>query len=232
MDALVTAFQFEIRYNHILNFSQIARKILSPYVRLAQSITLENQNTVEERIIFNFVDDDYLIIVSWDRILIRGQDSLDAYTVKNSPLETPFFSIFERIKNLEEFGSIQNVLFVVNYIKQLDIKKEALVEKFISKTLQNGVSKIMDKNSHIAIVLETKETGEEKSITYGPYLGTAELMKRPLPPVNLDSLEDTDFIGTMIEYKHFKQTNTINFSDFVNMSKISTKIIKRAWEIL
>ncbi|MEZ5008935.1 MAG: hypothetical protein R2753_12355 [Chitinophagales bacterium] len=50
MDTIIPVFQFEIRYNHILNFSQIVRKLLSPFVRLGQSIGVENENTLNERI--------------------------------------------------------------------------------------------------------------------------------------------------------------------------------------
>ncbi len=232
MDTLTTVFQFEIRYNHILNFSQIARKILSPYVRLAKRITLENQNTIEERIIFNFDDDDYLIIVNWDRILIKGQGSLSAFTVKNSPIQTPFFTILEDIRALKEFGSIQNVLFAVNYIKKLDIESEHITERFIEKTMQDGVSKILGKNTDVAIILDAKETGDEKTVTFGPYFGTKELMSRPIIPVNLSNLEDTDFTGLMLEYKHFKQTSDSSFSEFVSMANISNKIIERVWKTL
>jgi len=230
MDALTTVFQFEIRYDNILNFSQIARKILSPYVRLAKRITLEKQNTIEERIILNFDDDDYLIIVNWDRILIKGQGDLKAYTAKNSPIQTPFFTILDDIRTLKEFGSIQNVLFVANFIKHLDIEKDDLVEKFIAKTMQDGVSKILDQNTDVAIILEAKEMGDEKSVSFGPYFGTEELMNRPIIPVNLNNLRDTDFTGVMLEYKHFKHTSDSNFSEFVSMTKTSNEIIERVWK--
>jgi len=232
MDTLTTVFQYEIRYNHILNFSQIARKILSPYVRLAKSITLENQNTVEERIIFNFDDDDYLIIVNWDRILIKGQGNLSAYTVKNSPIQTPFFTILEDIRALQEFGSIQNVLFAVNYIKKLDIEDENLAKRFIAKTLQDDISKILDKNTDVAIILSSKEADDEKSISFGPYFGTKELVSRPIIPVNLKNLGDTDFTGVILEYKHLKHTSDSNFNEFVNMTKISNEITKRVWKTM
>lgn len=232
MGALTTVFQFEIRYNHILNFSQIARKILSPYVRLAKRITLENQNTVDERIILNFDDDDYLIIVSWDRILIKGQGDLSSYTNKNSPIQTPFFTIFEDIKSLTEFGSIQNVLLAVNYIKKMEIEDTKLTEWFIAKTMQDDISKILDRNTDAAIILDSKETGDEKTVSFGPYFGSKELINRPIVPVNLNNLEDTDFTGLMLEYKHFKHSSDSNFIDFVSMTEISNKIIERVWKTL
>ena len=131
-------------------------------------------------------------------MLIKGQGDLNTYTVKNSPIETPFFNILEQISDLEEFGVIQNILFAANYIKKLDIKEENLVEKFISGTMQDGVSQIMEKNTDFAITLENKESGDEKTVAYGPYFGTKELNRRPLIPVNLDSLEEADFTGAIL----------------------------------
>lgn len=231
MNIVTTVFQFEVRYNHILNFSQIARKILSPFVRLTQSIKLENQNTLEERIVLNFENEDYMIIVSWDRIIIKGQGDLGAFTNANSPVETPFFIILEKLKSLEEFGSIQNILFAINYIKKLDISKDNLVEEFTKKTMKNEVSEILDNKTDLVIVLETSESGEEKTVTFGPYFGTEELKKRHLIPVKIENLEDTNFFGLLLEYKHFKLTTDVNFSEFVALTKISNNIIKKVWKI-
>ena len=232
MDTKTAVFQFEIRYNHILSFSQIARKVLSPYVRLAKSIRVENQNTVEERIILNFEEDDYLIIVCWDRILIKGQGDMNTYTTKNSSIETPFLNILDKIKELNEFGSIQNMLLAVNYIKKQNIEKEMLVEQFVSKTVNDGVSKLLENNTDVAITLENKKEGEETSISFGPYFGTNELKKRQIIPVNIDKLEGTDFLGTLLEYRHFKTTKEVVFNDFVEMVKISNEIKNKVWKTL
>lgn len=232
MEAITTVFQFEIRYNHILNFSQISRKILSPYVRLAKSIKVENQNTIEERIIFNFGEEDYLIIVGWDRVLIKGQGNLSKYKTKNSSMETPFFSMLNQIKELDEFGSINNVLLAVNYVKNLQIKKEDLINQFIEKTITTNVSTILDENSDIAITIENKEDGEEESVSFGPYFGSDELLRRPLLPINIDKLEDTEFLGVMAEYKYVKFTKAVSFNDFVEMANKSEKTIERIWKMM
>lgn len=232
MGAITTVFQFEIRYNHVLNFSQIARKILSPYVRLAQGIKVENQNTIEERIVFNFEEEDFLIIVGWDRVLIKGQGDLRKYKSKNSSIETPFFNMLNHIKELDEFGSIKNVLFAANYIKDFDVKKEDLINKFIEKTLQSNVSNVLDKKSDVAITIENKEDGEEQSVSFGPYFGSKELLRCPMIPINIDKLEDTDFIGVMAEYKYVKYTNDVSFKDFVEMASKSENIIGRVWDMI
>jgi len=232
MDNITTVFQFELRYNHILNFSQIARKILSPYVRLADSISIDKQNTIEERIILDFGEDNYKITVSWDRIIINGQGELKVYINNNSPIETPFLNILESIKELDEFGSILNILFVSNQIKRLDTKKEKLNDHFLSKTIKDNVCDILENNSDASIILENKNSLSEQTITFGPYFGLIDLKKRLLKPININALGELDFNGSFSEYKFFRLTNKVEFQDFVSIVKDSKEIIKRLWKVL
>lgn len=232
MSYTVTVFQFEIRYQHILNFSQIARKVLSPYVRLAQSINLENQNTVNERVILNFEDEDYTIIANWDRILIKAQGETKKYTAKNSPIEAPFFSMLEHIRKLEEFGSITSVLFAMNAIKKLDKKEEDLVDHVIEKAVSNEASKILDNTTDLALQLTDKKSGLEQSVTFGPYFGEHELTKRAIIPVNIESLGDIDFFGGMVEYKYFETRKDVSFTDFEKIVKEAESSIEKVWKIL
>lgn len=232
MSTIVSAFQFEVRYNHILNFSQIARKILAPYVKLTQSIKIENENTLNERLILNFEEDNYLIIVSWDRILLKGQHDLNPYTSKNSPVELPFLKILDRLKELEEFGSIKNVLFAITYLKEYKIKKEELYQKFIEKFLVSNSHNILDNANDMAVTLENKKLKEETAISFGPYNGTSELSRRSLIPVNITALGDTEFIGMMFEFKHGHATNEVTFEDFVRLTEDAQKVFKKTSKIL
>ncbi len=232
MSVIVPAFQFEIRYNHILNFSQIARKVIAPYVKLAQGLKVENQNTLNEKIILNFEDENYFIIVGWDRILIKGQHNLETYTSKNSPIEMPFFAILEKIKEFDEFGSIQNSLFAINYIRKLNIPEKDINSHFHNKFLLPESRKVLENSNDIAIMLEDRKSEHETTISFGPYMGTLELTRRPMVPVDIESLGDTNFIGLMLEYKHAFKTNEVSFDDFVEMTKTSNKIFDRTWKML
>ena len=232
MNEKVSVFQFEIRYDHILNFSQIARKILAPFVRLSQSIKIENQNTVEERIVLNFEEEDYLIIVNWDRILIKGQNSLKPFISNNSPIQMPFLAILERLKELEEFGSIKNVLFATTYIKKFEIKKEELFSKFSEKYLKSETSNIMDTPNDLSVSLEDRDDNHETTVAFGPYNGISDLARRTIKPINFDTLEDANFYGIMLEYKHGYSTSSITFEDFRKLTKISNKIFEKSWKIL
>ncbi|MGY5849546.1 hypothetical protein [Salegentibacter sp. F14] len=232
MSQVVPVFQFEVRYDHILNFSQIARKIVAPYVRLSQSIKIENQNTVEERIILNFEEEDYLIIVSWDRILIKGQNSLNPYLSKNSPIQIPFLAILDRLKDLEEFGSIKNALFAATYIKEFKIEKDEIFSKFSDKYLNSETQSILDTSNDLAITLVDRGSEHETTVSLGPYLGTVDLTRRAIRPLNYETLDETEFLGIMLEYKHGYSTSNITFDDFVKLTKSSNKTFERSWKML
>jgi hypothetical protein len=231
MVPIVTVFQLEIRYNHILNFSQISRKIIAPYVKLAENLKIDNQNTVEERIILNFEKDNYIIIIGWDRILIKGQENTDMFTAKNSPFQLPFLDILNKLKNLPEFGSIKNILFAINYINKVNFSKEKLVEKFMEKSITPETSHLMEGINDIAISLENKNNGNETYLTYGPYFGTEEISKRQIVPVKIENLGDTEFIGIMAEYKRLITANDFTLQDFTNTVLDSKKLTNKLWKL-
>lgn len=226
-----TVFQYEIRFDHILNFSQISRKILSPFVKLCQGIKFENQDTLEERIIFNFTEDNYVIIVGWDRILIRGQGDLDNYTTNNSFVETPFLTMLERLKELEEFGTIKNVLLAVNCINDVESDESELVKKFSKIVLKPDSLDLLSNISDVAVILENNRENSKQSLTYGPYFGPEDLTRRPLIPVNINELKNLDKTGIMVEYKDFKITSKASFNEFKLMVESSKKIINKVWTI-
>lgn len=229
METIIPVFQFEIRYIHILNFSQIARDLLAPYVKLTQSIKIDKQNTVEETYFLNFEDDGYVIIISWDRIVFKGQGNLDTYINKNSPFNTLFFDIFNQIRELKEFGVIQKSLFYgISISKQ--ITADSLLNTFIKKTLSFNPIEINKDINDIAIVLESTTDLDSRSITFGPYWGIKDISKRAITPVDIASLGDIEFNGVMLEYKHIKVVSEINYNDFVEYCSEFKNTFKLLWQ--
>ncbi|MFH4963885.1 hypothetical protein V8G69_02695 [Gaetbulibacter sp. M235] len=230
MEVIVPVFQFEIRFNHILDFSQISRSLLAPFVKLAQSLKVDKQNTLEEIYSLNFEDDNYIIIVSWDRIVFKGQGSLETYTKKNSPIDTLFFGILDKIMSLSHFGGIQRSLFFATCISKVK-GGDFHFDTFSKNTLAFNPNDILENSNDIAIVIESKTKKNETSITFGPYLGPKDLLKRTIGPVNISALDDLEFEGIMFEYKNFKLLSEIKFVDFVkNCTEFNDKF-KKIWNI-
>lgn len=230
MSEKVPVFQYEVRYDHILNFSQIAREILAPYVKLSQSFKIDNQDTIEERIILNFDDDNYQIIAAWDRLVIRGQNNLNPFLSKNSPFEMPFMAVLEKLKELDAFGSIKNVLYAAVYIKKLDISKDHLFDTFKNKYLNSEVATILDSANDLAVTLEDRGDKHETNVTFGPYVGTPDLARLAFKPINLDNLDKTDYAGIMMIYKHGFATGNVTFQDFKELTEKSNSTFRKIWK--
>ena len=229
MEVIIPVFQFEIRFNHILNFSEIARNLLAPYVRLTQSIKIDKQNTLEETYTLNFEDDEYLIIVSWDRIVFRGQGSLDTYTQKNSPIDILFFDIFNQIYELKEFGNIRRSWFFGMIISKPKTKSPVL-DSFAKSTLVFNPNEIVKDFDDIAVVIESTTESESKSATFGPYWGPDDILKRPIKPINIVSLGDLDFEGIMLDYKRILLASEINFDTFIEHCSEFNDTFKKIWK--
>jgi hypothetical protein len=152
MSVITPVFQYEIRFNHILDFAQLGKKVLAPFVKLSKGIKVENHNMVDERITLEF-EDNYAIVVTWDRILIRAQGNIDRFHNANSPIEMPFFSIVEKLKDLEDFGSIQNALLAINYIKYLGTDSQDLTKLFMDKAVKETTTSILENTTDIAITI-------------------------------------------------------------------------------
>ncbi|MBT8265385.1 MAG: hypothetical protein HKO81_06580 [Flavobacteriaceae bacterium] len=230
MNYNVPVFQFEIRYNHILNFSQIARDLLAPYVKLTQSIKIDKQNTIEETYWLNFDDEGYLLIISWDRMVIRAQGDLNLYTESNSPVESLYFDIFKKISKMPEFGSVQRSLFYGIGIAESD-KQDDHLRNFTGNTFKFDPVKVLDGVDDTAIVLESKSESKTMSITFGPYWGKNDILKREIKPINPALLEDVDFQGIMMEYKQVLLETNVSFDNFKNRCKEFNNTFKEIWKI-
>lgn len=231
MEIIVPVFQFEIRYNHILNFSQIARNLLAPYVRLTQSIRIDKQNTVEETYFLNFEEDGYLIIVAWDRLVFKGQGNLGTFTNKNSPLSTLFFDIFKEIYDLKDFGKVQRSLFYGVSISKYT-SKENLLDNFSKNNLIFNPEEFVEGSKDVAIVIESQIESASKSITFGPYWGQEDIDKRQIKPVDINLLGNIDYEGIMLEYKYVKVGSAISFDDFSKQCTDLNDTFKKIWKKL
>ncbi|WP_417364459.1 hypothetical protein [Galbibacter sp.] len=231
MDLIIPVFQFEIRFNHILDFSQIVRNTLAPYVKLTDSIKIDKQNTVEETYFLNFEEDGYMIIVSWDRAVFKGQGSLDAYFQKNSPIGTLFFDIFQQICKLKGFGEIKSSVFYGIAISKYSKDKDIL-GTFSKNILAFNLKELDNNVTDFAVVVESNTDSGSSSITFGPYLGPKDLSKRPIKPIDITALGNIDFEGVMLEYKRFKSESEVNFNTFIEYCSEFNGTFKKIWKKL
>lgn len=214
MNNICPLHQFEIRFTPILNFAAISKEIIGPYIQRTSTFQLENENTINEKLNLNFENDSYSIILWWDRLILRTTVGVNDLDKSNSIAQEPFFSIFDKLKSNTSFGKVNNTLFFtlsVN-VKELKDVQESLNE-ITSRYLQSDVvEKILPEFNDTAVVLEKRNSKQEKTITFGPYQGINDFKKRNIEITQQNIKLLSGIVGTMIEYKVVSyETTSIDF---------------------
>ena len=230
MSTIVPHHQFEVRYTTILDFSNVIRTPIAPFVKLAKRINIENEGSHNERITLAFDDEYYQIIVTWDRLIIRYEGDKDNLSKNNSIIDEPFFNILGKIKELDNFGEINNTLYYSFIIHQIDITKEELLKKFIAKYLIN-TQKILNDPTDVAVTLENKIGGTQITLNFGPYFGEDDLKKRNITVKNPIVNELAKSLGLCCEFKFHNLLKTISFADYKEITKTEKEYIQKIWEL-
>lgn len=230
MSTIVPHHQFEIRYTTILDFPNVIRTPIAPFVKLAKRINIDNEGSHNERITLAFDDEYYQIIITWDRIIIRYEGDKDNLSKNNSIIEEPFFNILGKIRDLDNFGEINNILYYSFIIHKLDIEKEELLKKFISKYL-NSTPKIINNPTDVAVTLENNVGGKQITLTFGPYFGEDDLKKRNIIVKNPEVNELAKDMGICCEFKFHNLLKTVNFTDYKEITETEKGYIQKIWEL-
>lgn len=125
----------EVKYSVILNFDKIAKQMLAPFAKNALNISIKNENTINELIQLNFIEDGYSCAFSSQGAYLWSDiESENLINNHNSPVNL-FFDIVEKIKNLDTFGQFESYMFESIFL----IESELLKDKKISqKTNKNN----------------------------------------------------------------------------------------------
>ena len=220
-------FQYEIRYTKILNFSQIMHKAVSPFVPLASNVIVENENSKDVRYTLEFPQDNFRLIIAWDRLVIRAEGSTNSMSSNNSIMEDPFFNVFEKISNLEEFGKITDVLL---YAIVVSIKKDESdnFNNIINRYVKDDWKSILPSANDVALNLVDTSDGNYRQVIHGPYLGFPDLHKRNAFPNYLD-VKQLEQSGEMAEIKIFQKASLANFDIFKKCFNEYNNYINRLW---
>jgi len=229
MDILAAAYQFEIRFTRILNFSNVINTSLSPFVAIASNINVENENTKDVRYTLDFAEAQYKIIIAWDRLVIRYEGKIESLCEANSPIEEPFFNLYDRITSLEEFGKTTDYLLYALMINKMEGNKADLLAAFMSKYYQaEKIKSILSEPTDLAIIIDKKLKDDYTQVIHGPYLGLDDLNARKAFP-NYINPDKFDGLGEMAEIKIFRKADKMNFSTFKLIFKESNQILNKLW---
>lgn len=207
--------QFEVRYTQILNFTQLNRGTLSPYLRLAKSFNVINQGRLEESIRLNFDDDLFFIECRWDRIIFAAEIEPAKLLQANTTSLKTFWEIVKQFSESSSFGSFTHYIFLLYEINILDLPIEAILQKFKSQYLSSQIDNILESDD-AAITLEKDNSKKVTTITFGPYTNK-DNTKHNLFQFNSSNIESVaNKNGTLLRY----QVND-------NFTKVDTGLISR-----
>lgn len=228
MKIISPVFQFEIRFTPLIGFQNIIHEAVVPYSNLYSNASVSNELTKDIRFTLEFPETQHKIIIGWDRLVLRYEGIIERLGDANSIVDEPFFSLFERIKNLSQFGKVTSFLCYSILIKKIENNKEAIVENFTNRYYSSAFKQIDNEWNDVAFILE-KHTGEKNvSIQHGPYLGLDDLDKRKSLPNYLD-LKLFDFFGEMVEMRIWGNTQEMDFNFFKKRLQETKAYQKKLW---
>lgn len=205
--------QFEIRFTHILNFNQIIREILSPYLRMSSSFNFSNQGRFEESIRINFEDDLYSIDCRWDRLVFLCEDEPSRFSKQNSTFKL-FWEILEKLTQIATFGALRHSLFVSHEINILDITQDEILKKVKEKFFTSEIDKVMKDPDELAITLEKGSFSKQTTITFGPY-SNADNKKYNLFPFKGSKFNEVEEkFGTLLKFQVLEEFKKIDLDIF------------------
>lgn len=202
---------------------------IAPFVPMALDVQIEKENTSNCRYILIFSG--FNIFLSVDRLIIRYEGDLKNLRDNNSIIESPFYSLFKKIKELPGFGSVRNCLCDSILINHTDKKQSEIVNAFVNKFLiKENTEKIISKPTDICITLNKNIDDKLLSIQYGPYLGPDDLKTRCGLPQNSEILANLGKLGEMAEVKIFEILKDTSFAKYKDYIKLTLEYQKVLWK--
>ncbi len=227
----VLLHQFEIRFSNMLDFPKSVNTVLSPFVKLATRVGISNENSRNEIIELRFEPEFYKIRVYWDRVVITTQIPLEKQILNNSVIEEPFLNIFDKISQLDSFGSVKNILHytIILALKNNKSRNESFQE--IKKHyLTNNTKKLLSDFDEIGISLSKSSDSEIEEIQIGNFVGKQDFERRNIEFFDKSIEKLLEESGELLEIKFFEKKDNIRFSDYKKITQKALNKINMLWE--
>lgn len=210
---LIPRLQFEIRFNHILDFSRIIKKYANPFLKFSKSFNIQNDGTINDIFVLNF-EEGFHIDCRWDRFVLVSEGKVENYSKETSAPLAMFFDLFNKFAENEAFGEITNHLLVLDFIKINDLNTNENLKIFYNKYVKIEKDYILNGWNDIGLTFIKKTDSEEISVIIGPYLED-DILKRNLFPFKSTLISEIkDKNGFTMQYKHFVKEKNVNYKIF------------------
>lgn len=219
--------QIEIRFTPILDFAEVSKSLMAPYIQLTDRFNLENENTFKQKIDLYFDSLNYGISLYNDRIFLRTTTTeISKLTENNSIITEPFLSIFEKLAKSVSFGKINNTLYhlvALNHNKEYDLDK--FKTAFFSPSLPTLFNTI-----DCSITLESNKTDDEQfNLSFGPYLGENDLLRRNINLSTINNKEILEAGGVIADLNIVGLSPIFNLKTYREKAKTAENIIRTLW---
>lgn len=229
VNIFVPRHQIEIRFSNILDFPNVIKPIVSPFVNFASNVKISNEGSVKEVITLDFKNEGYQILALWDRLVLIYQGDTALLSESNSLIEDPFFQIFKLLKKSASFGGVRNFLVTSVYVLLNEKSFEANNEDFKKKYYSDFFSEIVKETIDTSVSGETFKDEVQMIYNFGPFKGVADLNQRNIEIQLEDYFQLFDKSGIIIEAKQFELTNNIDFNLYKKRLSDEIKIVEQLW---
>lgn len=230
MKVITPLHQLEVRYSNILDFPNVIGEALAPFIKLSSKVDIEHEYSHKQRIVLQFAQDYCTITVTWDRIIIQTNGVRKGLNENNSMIESPFFDILSKIKELKAFGEIKNYLYFSMNLNITDKKLDEVKKDFDNKYFCSFTKNLLPSIEDSGLVLEHHKDNHQIHLNIGPYIGPLDLNKRGIVITNPQIMEDVELFGEMFEFKYYEVAKTVSFSKYKEIFKIEDEYILKIWK--
>jgi hypothetical protein len=213
---MVLKTQFEVRFTPLLNFNEVYKPLLSPFLRFYQ-LTINN-GPIADQVILLSKDTSHTIEVRWDNIIFKANTKAD---LKHSNGDFfHYFDILTKLKEANGFHSITSVLLAEWIIKEhgtsFESSLDAFNKRFFTQETVFSLDKYDKKDS--SIVLTYASDANNLKYTFGPFDATKDGQNFRLTEISQTPIEDLKelkkYNGLFIEAVYNENRNTANFSTY------------------
>lgn len=134
---------FELQYDFMLNFGEVYRKLLGPFVRLAKNISILDEGKLTETLRFEFAEDKLRIDVGPERMVLLTEGEIPLTTFEHSTSSGKiFFEILDKLRKVETFGNFKQYLLLMECLVEVEGDKIAVVKKLQDAYFSPGFAKL------------------------------------------------------------------------------------------
>jgi len=221
----IRKISYSINYIHIITFNQYYRKIIAPYFSYENlAYGIDNEITINEGARLVFKNEGVLINLKKENITFVYEG--DISDVKRAhPILDYFFSIYEKIKSIDEFKKTVRHEIIIDAVEILD---GADYEKYLKNNhfLKNPFGKL----DEYGCSLEFVQDAQTIKMQAGNYTDK-DIKKYDLTPYETEYNKDLfKGVGLMCRLVLKENIQSSSFSAFKNLLKDGETFISKYYE--